>query len=184
MPDTEWLTGAPVLGTVVLPLRSTDTVHERAQRFRCTLPPGSESLELPLELPATVQVGDSAETQPDGPSLTLAQPLPEPTEVEVVTAPTAVLRGGSAWRGPVRVRTAPAQLPLGDWQLLGLGGWSGGVTYAGRSRFLPGRTRCWASGGYAAACRSSSTGSASARRSVLRTAYNSRAPQGGWCVWK
>ncbi|WP_328675505.1 hypothetical protein [Streptomyces sp. NBC_00343] len=47
LPDTEWLTGAPVLGTAVLPLRSTDTVHERAQRFRFTVPPGSESLELP-----------------------------------------------------------------------------------------------------------------------------------------
>lgn len=130
LPDTEWLTGVPVLGTAVLPLRSTDIVRERAQRFRFTVPPGTESLELPLELPARARVGDGAETWLDGQFLTLEQPLPVPTEVEVVTAPTAVLRGGSAWRGPVRVRTVPAQLLLGDWQLLGLGGWSGGVTYS------------------------------------------------------
>ncbi|MEV0478811.1 hypothetical protein [Streptomyces prunicolor] len=130
LPDTEWLTGAPVLGAAVLPLRSTDTVRERAQRFRFTVPPGTESLDLPLELPARVRIGDGTETRLDGQVLTLEQPLPEPTEIEVVTAPTAVRRGGSAWRGPVRVRAVAAQLPLGDWQLLGLGGWSGGVTYS------------------------------------------------------
>jgi hypothetical protein len=56
----------------------------------------------------------------------------------VVAEPTAVLRGGSAWRGPVRVRTVPAPLPLGDWRELGLGGWSGGVTYARTLQVPPG----------------------------------------------
>src|SRR5207244_4058218 len=44
LPDTEWLTGAPVLGTAVLPLRTTDDLRERAQRFRFTVPPGPVSL--------------------------------------------------------------------------------------------------------------------------------------------
>ncbi|MFJ4626441.1 glycosyl hydrolase [Streptomyces sp. NPDC088847] len=130
LPDTEWLTGAPVLGSAVLPVRATDSVGERAQRFRFTVPPGTVSLDLPLELAARVRVGDREEVGLDGSVLTLDQPLSEPTEVEVVTVPTAVLRRGSGWRGPVRVRTVAAQLPLGDWQLLGLGGWSGGVTYS------------------------------------------------------
>nr|WSY57283.1 glycosyl hydrolase [Streptomyces sp. NBC_00886] len=130
LPDTGWLAGAPVLGTAALPLRSTDAVGACAQRYRFTVPPGTVSLDLPLELSARVRVGKGAVEHLDGRVLTLEQPLPEPTEIEVVTAPTAVLRGGSAWRGPARVRTAPAQLPLGDWQLLGLGGWSGGVTYS------------------------------------------------------
>ncbi|WP_328826583.1 glycosyl hydrolase [Streptomyces sp. NBC_00252] len=130
LPDTEWLTGAPVLGGAVLPVRATDSVRERAQRFRFTVPPGTVSLDLPLELAARVRVGDGEEVGLDGSVLTMDQPLSEPTEVEVVTVPTAVLRGGSGWRGPVRVRTVAAQLPLGDWKLLGLGGWSGGVTYS------------------------------------------------------
>ncbi|WP_420309634.1 glycosyl hydrolase [Streptomyces sp. YS-B37] len=130
LPDTEWLTGAPVLGSAVLPVRATDSVRERAQRFRFTVPPGTVSLDLPLELAARVRVGDREEVGLDGSVLTMDQPLSEPTEVEVVTVPTAVLRGGSGWRGPVRVRTVAAQLPLGDWKLLGLGGWSGGVTYS------------------------------------------------------
>ncbi|MEV0637982.1 glycosyl hydrolase [Streptomyces sp. NPDC050619] len=130
LPDTEWLTGAPVLGTAVLPLRSTDEVRESAQRFRFTVPPGTVSVDLPLELPARVRVGHETEKPLDGTVLTLDQPLPAPTEIEVVTAPTAVLRGGCAWRGPVRVGTVPAPLPLGDWRSLGLGSWSGGVTYS------------------------------------------------------
>lgn len=125
----EWLAGAPVLGSAVLPLRSTDDVREAEQRFRFTVPAGTVGLELPLELPARVRIADGAEIPLVGPELTLDQPLSEAAEFEVVTAPTAVLRGGSAWRGPVRVRTVPAPLPLGEWGEFGLGGWSGGVTY-------------------------------------------------------
>jgi len=130
LPDTEWLTGGPALGTAVLPLRSTDEVRACAQRFRFTAPPGTVSLDLPLAPAARVRTEDGAEFRFDGRVLTLTQPLLGPTEFEVVTEPTAVLRGGSAWCGPVRVRTVPAPLPLGDWGTLGLGGWSGGVTYS------------------------------------------------------
>ncbi|MFF7929889.1 glycosyl hydrolase [Streptomyces sp. NPDC007940] len=130
LPGAEWLAGAPVLGSAVLPLRSTDDVREAEQRFRFTVPAGTVSLDLPLELPARVRIGDGAEMPLDGTELTLDQPCAEATECEVVTAPTACLRGGSAWRGPVRVRTVAAPLPLGEWGELGLGGWSGGVTYA------------------------------------------------------
>ncbi|MFE7854754.1 glycosyl hydrolase [Streptomyces sp. NPDC057403] len=125
-----WLDGTPVLGAAVLPLRCTDDVRETAQRFRFTVPPGTVALDLPLTLPARVKVGGDAEQELRKAELTLDRPLAEATDVEVVTAPTAVLRGGGAWSGPVRVRTVPAPLPLGDWRSLGLGGWSGGVTYA------------------------------------------------------
>lgn len=130
LPDAEWLAGAPALGAAGLRFRSTDDVHETGQRFRFTVPAGTVSLGLPLELPARVRVGDGDEQPLEGTVLTLRQPPQAATEIEVTTAPTAVLRGGSAWRGPVRVRTVPAPLPLGDWRSLGLDGWSGGVTYA------------------------------------------------------
>ncbi|MCX4852655.1 glycosyl hydrolase [Streptomyces canus] len=130
LPDAEWLAGAPVLGSVVLPLRSTDDLREAEQRFRFVVPAGTLSLDLPLKLPARVSVSGGPELPFGGRELTLDQPLDVATEFEVVTDPTAVLRGGSAWRGPVRVRTVPAPVPLGEWGELGLGGWSGGVTYA------------------------------------------------------
>ncbi|MFJ6388125.1 glycosyl hydrolase [Streptomyces sp. NPDC091972] len=130
LPGAAWLAGDPALGSAVLPLRSTDDVREARQRFRFTVPAGTVSLNLPLELPARVSVDDGPELELDGDELRLDRPLGKAVECEVVTAPTAVLRGGSAWRGPVRVRTVPAPLPLGEWGALGLGGWSGGVTYA------------------------------------------------------
>ncbi|MFJ9535649.1 glycosyl hydrolase [Streptomyces sp. NPDC101225] len=130
LPDAAWLAGAPALGAPVLPLRSTDDVRERGQRFRFTVPPGTCALDLPLELPARARIAEGAEQPLDAAVLTLRHPLARPTEIEVVTAPTAVLRGGCAWRGPVRVRTVPAPLPLGEWRSLGLGSWSGGVAYA------------------------------------------------------
>ncbi|MFC8431338.1 glycosyl hydrolase [Streptomyces sp. NPDC057253] len=129
LPEAAWLAGAPVLGSAVLPLRSTDDVREAEQRFRFTVPAGTVSLDLPLELPARVRIDGGDEIQLDGGELTLHQPLDRATEFEVVTAPSAVHRGGSAWRAPVRVRTVPAPLPLGEWGESGLGGWSGGVTY-------------------------------------------------------
>ena len=130
LPDTEWLSGAAVLGSAVPPWRSTDDVRETAQRFRFTVPPGTVSLDLPLELPARAGIADGPELALREGKVTWDQPLPEATDIEVLTAPTAVLRGGSAWRGPVRVRTVPAPLPLGDWRQWGLGGWSGAVTYS------------------------------------------------------
>lgn len=130
LPDTVWLNGRPLLGGAVWPSRSTDGVRASPQRFRFTVPAGTVSLELPLALPARVRVGGGPELALAGDRLTLREPLSAPTRVEVVTEPTAVLRGGSAWRGPVRVRTVPAPLALGDWREQGLGSWSGGVTYA------------------------------------------------------
>ncbi len=138
LPDTAWLTGRPVLGGAVWPARSTDDVHASRQRFRFTVPAGTVALDLPLALHARVRVGDRAERPWKGGILTLDQPLSAPASVEVVTEPTAVLRGGSAWQGPVRVRTVPAPLPLGDWRDLGLGSWSGGVTYTRVLQVPPG----------------------------------------------
>ncbi|MGA5896123.1 glycosyl hydrolase [Streptomyces venetus] len=138
LPESAWLTGRPVLGHAVWPSRSTDDVRAVPQRFRFTVPAGTVSLDLPLALGARVRVVGDGELPWDGRTLTLRQPLSASAEVEVVTEPTAFLRGGSAWLGPVRVRTGPAPLPLGDWRELGLGGWSGGVTYARAVEVPPG----------------------------------------------
>nr|WP_203614633.1 glycosyl hydrolase [Streptomyces sp. SID13726] len=138
LPDTEWLTGAPALGTAVLPLRSTDELRETEQRFRFTVPPGTVRLDLPLELTARVKSEDGKELLVQEGELRLPQPLDTATEFEVVTEPTAFLRGGSAWSGPVRAHTVPAPLPLGDWGEAGLGGWSGGVTYSRTLEVPPG----------------------------------------------
>ncbi len=127
---TEWLTGTPMLGTRADAVCSTDDVVPVAQRFRTTLPAGTESVTLPLDVPlAAVRVGRVHHTL-DGDTLRLDRPLREAAELEIVTWPTATLRGGAALTGPLVVRTAPAPLPLGDWRSMGLEAWSGAVAYS------------------------------------------------------
>ncbi|MEV6171953.1 glycosyl hydrolase [Streptomyces sp. NPDC051954] len=138
LPEAEWLSGPSALGGAVLPVRSTDDMRAARQRFRFTVPAGTVSVSLPLEVPAQVRVGDGAERALDGEVVMLDRPSGEPTEVEVVTAPVTVLRGGAAWRGPVRVRTVPAPLGLGAWSSMGLGSWSGGVAYSRSLQVPPG----------------------------------------------
>ncbi|MGP3989794.1 glycosyl hydrolase [Streptomyces sp. 3N207] len=127
---TEWLTGTPMLGTRVDAVRSTDDVVPAAQRFRATLPAGTQSVTLPLAVPlAAARIGGAFHTI-DGDELRLGRPLQEAAELEIVTWPTATRRGGAALTGPLVVRTAPAPMPLGDWRSMGLEAWSGAVAYS------------------------------------------------------
>jgi hypothetical protein len=129
LPGAAWLRGEPTVGAPAHPLHSTDSAVPAAQRFRFTVPAGTTSLDLPLALPAAIRIAGGEPTALTGHRFDLAEPLPRASTVEITTEPTAVLRGGSAWSGPVRLRTAPAPLPLGDWREAGLAGWSGAVRY-------------------------------------------------------
>ncbi|MGD0554197.1 MAG: glycosyl hydrolase [Streptosporangiaceae bacterium] len=129
LPATEWLTGSPLLGEPPDPILVTDDTRPASQRFRVTLPAGTISVELPAALAVTVRL-DRVPHPITASRLTLAAPLSGPAELEVTTSPTAVLRGGSAWTGPLLVHTAEAPIQLGDWRAIGLGSWSGGVTYS------------------------------------------------------
>ncbi|WP_369193978.1 glycosyl hydrolase [Streptomyces djakartensis] len=130
LPGTAWLCGRPEPAGTVWPTTATDTVRPAPQRFRFTVPAGTRSLDLPLALRARVRIAGGRRLPVQEGRLTFPQALADPTTVEVLTEPTVFLRGGSAWRGPVRVRTVPVPVPLGDWREWGLGGWSGGVAYA------------------------------------------------------
>ncbi|WP_350347567.1 glycosyl hydrolase [Agromyces sp. G08B096] len=131
LPDVGWLRGEPVLGTGVPGFRTTDDVVPAAQVLRFTVPAGSTEIEIPLRLPARVWV-DGAEVPVSAGRIAIERPLDAPGTVLVRTAETVFARGGSALAGPVRVRTAPAPIELGDWRDIGLGSWSGGVRYTAR----------------------------------------------------
>ncbi|MEU6716999.1 glycosyl hydrolase [Nonomuraea sp. NPDC046802] len=126
---TEWLHGAPHLGAAVDAIRVTDDIAPTPQRLRTTLPAGAISLHLPLRLGARVLL-DGVEAQLGGTTLDLGRPLQVPTTLEIVTEPTAILRGGGVLSGPVTVRTVEAPVPLGNWHAMGLAGWSGGMRYS------------------------------------------------------
>lgn len=127
--ETDWLHGTATLGATADAMRVTDDVVPAPQILHATLPAGTVSVQLPLRLRAVVKV-DGTEQQLCGTSVQLSHPLQAPAELEIVTEPTATLRGGSVLSGPVSVRTTEAPLTLGDWQTVGLAGWSGGVRYS------------------------------------------------------
>ncbi|AQW56453.1 glycosyl hydrolase [Streptomyces violaceusniger] len=134
---TAWLHGVPSLGATVDTVRATDDAVPAPQRLRATLPAGTIAVNLPLRLAAAVTL-DGTERRLDGSALHLDQPLQVPAELEIVTEPTATLRGGSALSGPVTVRIAEAPVPLADWHGIGLAGWSGGLRYSRTVTIPPG----------------------------------------------
>ncbi|MFI1120528.1 hypothetical protein ACH4VS_04885 [Streptomyces hygroscopicus] len=118
-------------------MRVTDNVVSAPQRLRATLPAGTVAVNLPPRLTAAVTLG-GAEQRLDSTALHLDQPLRAPAELEIVTEPTAALRGGS-----VLVRTGhrphvEAPVPLDDWHGIGLAGWSGGLRYSRTVTIPPG----------------------------------------------
>lgn len=125
----DWLAGPPLVGEAALALSATDDAVATPQHFRLTLPSGAVAVDLPLAVEAWASVGGAPEVPVRDGVLELEPPTEAPTELTLRTAPTVTARGGSAWTGPLRVRTTCAPIELGDWQRIGLRAWSGGVTY-------------------------------------------------------
>ncbi|MEU8395182.1 hypothetical protein AB0C28_08335 [Nonomuraea sp. NPDC048892] len=112
----------PVTGPTALPAApaalpavfSVPGARPRTERFLLDAPPGATGVEVnalgPVELRASL----------GGPG---------PGEVELVVRTTPGASGGAAFTGPVRFTCGPGRMRLGDWEELGLAGYSGGVRY-------------------------------------------------------
>lgn len=127
----EWLGGPPRLGRSVVETLATDSAEERTQWLRLTLPAGVSEIEIPtrVELTASVDGVDlNLDDTPTGYRASL-HPTTAPTELQLVTAPTAFFRGGAALDGPVQLTLQRAPIELGAWSDLGLDWLSGGVRY-------------------------------------------------------
>lgn len=131
LPRATWLRGEPETGRTPPDLAVTDDVAPAAQILSFRMPAGAEALDIPLRLPAEIEIDGHARTW-DGDTVVLDAPPSAPTTVTIRTEPTAFLRGGSALDGPVLLRTGPAPITLGDWRDIGLASWSGGVRYRRR----------------------------------------------------
>jgi hypothetical protein len=139
LPSTEWLNGSPVDGLPVIPTRATDEMNPRQQHYRIRVPAGTTEATLPLALQATAEVDGKAVPIMDG-SVTFDPPLQHQAELLVTTEPTALLRGGSAWTGPILISTTAVELAFGDLRDLALGSWSGGLSYRRSIELPPGKS--------------------------------------------
>lgn len=139
LPSTEWLNGSPVDGSPVIPTMATDNISPQQQHFRIVVPAGTTAAALPLAVEATAEIAGRALPLVNG-SVTFDPPLQHQAELVVTTAPTATLRGGSAWTGPVLVSTTEVELAFGDLRDLALGSWSGGLSYRRRIEVPTGKS--------------------------------------------
>lgn len=128
LPDTAWLGGDPVDGERVIETITISAIDEQTQHYRIRLPAGSSAVELPLRISARAEVAGEEFAICDG-VVRFPHPLDSASVMEIRSEPTASLRGAAAWSGPIRISVAPAPIELGDWQAIGLGGWSGAVQY-------------------------------------------------------
>lgn len=100
----------------------------RPQLFRIPMPAGTAAALLPLALPAVAEINGTDVKITNG-RVSFDPPLKGAADLFITTSPTALLRGGSAWSGPVVADVTPTSLAFGDLRNLGLGAWSGGLSY-------------------------------------------------------
>ncbi|WP_152360133.1 hypothetical protein [Microlunatus speluncae] len=124
-----WLRGEAEVGVPSLDFDTADSAAARPRRLRTRVPSGTARLRVPLRVPAEITIDGSAQTpDPDG-WITLADPPAAPAWLELITEPVAFLPGASVLDGPIEVEHRSAPITLGDWRGLGLGDYSGGLSY-------------------------------------------------------
>ncbi|GAB3738746.1 hypothetical protein [Microlunatus parietis] len=124
-----WLRGEAELGVPPAEFDTADSAVPRPRRIRATLPAGTARLRAPLRTPATIMINDTEHRAAADGWVTPAEPLTEPGTVELIIESSAFLPGASALDGPIEVEHVPAPIALGDWRELGLGDFSGAVSY-------------------------------------------------------
>ena len=137
LPETRWLEGpAGDDGSVqaVIPAAVSTSAIEW---LRCIVPPGAVSVDLPLMGSASASldgrtVGRVREARGEMWRLDLPEPgkVRRELSLRVETAPGYA--GGAILTGPARFQCGPGQMETGDWQELGLEGYSGIVRYRQR----------------------------------------------------
>lgn len=109
--EATWLDPTPTALSAVF---AVPDARPRSERFLLDAPPGATGVEVNalgrIELRASF----------GGPG---------PGEVEIAVQTTPGASGGAAFTGPVRFTCGPGRMRLGDWEELGLAGYSGGVRY-------------------------------------------------------
>ncbi len=133
LPHAAWLEG-PQDGTVVpiTPTARPDT--GRVEWIRFLVAPGATLMRLPMHGEVRVWVGGDSvlESSATG-GQPLEVPLPEPSAprrvcaIRVNTIPGH--QGGGIFAGPITYEMGPGVMMAGNWEELGLAGFSGGVRY-------------------------------------------------------
>jgi hypothetical protein len=132
LPGAAWLSDSPADGTV-LPVVLADPGQAPVQWLSFVVPPGATSLTLSGYGEVVVHVDDVEVAKGVGDPVTLTVDLdgapggPRECTLRVVTRPG--FSHGAILAGPVTFEVGRGRIELGDWQEVGLPGYSGGVRY-------------------------------------------------------
>jgi hypothetical protein len=134
LPDSAWLEG-PQPAEVVVPLvPHIPPVGRRAEWFRFLLPPGAHRMRLALHGAVTVYVNgqETSIDRQDGGLVSVHLPqVDAPRRVCALrVAPEPGFTSGAVFAGPIQFDVGPGVMTLGNWEDLGLAGYSGAVRYA------------------------------------------------------
>lgn len=128
LPAGAWLRGEPDLGQPPLDFSCTTSVEPTATTLGVELPAGTYRVDVPTRSAGMLRIGDEDYQLTDQP-VVLRSVLRTPTTAELRFAEVATPRGAALLDGPVFATVGSFDCPLRPWNELGLGSWSGGVTY-------------------------------------------------------
>lgn len=128
LPAGDWLRGAADLGRPPLDFSCTTSVQPMAATLRVELPAGTYRIDVPTRSACVLRVGNE-EYQLTDQAVALRSALRTPTTAELCFAETAIPREASLLNGPVFAAVGSFDCSLRSWKDLGLGSWSGGLTY-------------------------------------------------------
>ncbi len=134
LPGAAWLEGEAADPGVVVPLAPYTEAASMTQRLRCVVPPGAVRATIPVAGHATATLDGEALGEADGtPCTGWTVSLPGPDRVgrvlDLIVETVPGYAGGAALTAPLSYEVGPGRLPLGDWERLGLAGYSGMVRY-------------------------------------------------------
>jgi hypothetical protein len=128
LPGAAWLEGEQP-GEVVLPIVPDAGFGQvRIEWFRWQLPPGANTIHLPVMGQARLWV-DGTELDASSP-MVVVPPSEQPQRWAVMRLATGPGQtAGGAFAGPVTYTVAPGRIAIGEWSAQGLEAYSGGVRY-------------------------------------------------------
>lgn len=137
LPDADWLRGVAPIGDRSIAIDVSDSPSAQRRSVRVSLPSGSREVRLDSRLPVRATI-DGVAVATDGGHIRLEAVLQQPAALELTTEPVAFMPAASFLRGPIMIDCVEAPIELGEWSSIGLGDWSGAVSYTSIVRPPPG----------------------------------------------
>lgn len=130
LPRSHWLNDDAPIGDVLdLMPQASDPTRNSELRYRTVLPPGATSVRLPAVAGQVHARVDGAHCVLHNGVIELPHPATPGRRLDLLVRPDHGANAGAVWAGPLTYDCGEGMIMTGDWELQGLAGYAGGVTY-------------------------------------------------------